>query len=859
MVMWRCLIFAVGAALARSAAYVPQDELNARNALASALSLEKNEPSATLPFQSTGNEKLDAVGSALVNGDFSVLNDVEAVRILLDHGWDVNRRGAKWGEGERVAERTFLHLTANHKVVQLLLERGADVDLVDDHGQTPLMVASRDNRTEIVKVLLESSADATIARKDGLTPLHAATSQGNVMLIELLVKHGANVDAQILDGSHEYYNVPNDSTGHSPLHIAVKREHKDAIAALTKHGANWDLKAPAPQSYHYDSPADIGAANGMSRDQFERAPKGMPALHFAAYAGNTKRVSHLIANGADISASSRTAPFATALFFATQQQRISVVKLLIENGADTNAVNGEGDRPLHVAILDGSTKKGEPVGEIIVKMLLEGGADPNMRVQFGIDRKNYYYGNTPLHLTAIKGSKHMIELLYQHGANGRLKNNEGYTPVALLTESLDPKGKLIHRKTGRVLRLDETLESAGVDSGDTIIFASLEDQLELQTTMLKLDPAAASSYSSYRHSLRMFVAVAVVALTFVLMRKRREWARARATDELLRGDAAAAPKPKPQRGAKKPAKRRDAPRARRRQSPRARDPAPEEKTLEDPAPEEKTLGPAVAASEPKPAPAPRRTEPPRSAPIAATPPRAETPPPEPAPTRAEPPRPAPVAAPTPPPRAETPPPKAVPESKTEEPESIREEPEAPVVPRGYETVAHILEAHGESRLLATFEEQQITDETLPFLEASDLLELGVSPMAILAIVDISSAARGKAKKLDAEDVLHDVATHQSVLEKELAEHRAEIERLRIGRGEIPDHLKCGITLEIMKDPVMAADGHTYEKCAIEQWLATGARTSPTTNEPLASLQLLPNHLAKKAILDEMDAARDGRV
>ena len=43
--------------------------------------------------------------------------------------------------------------------------------------------------------------------------------------------------------------------------------------------------------------------------------------------------------------------------------------------------------------------------------------------------------------------------------------------------------------------------------------------------------------------------------------------------------------------------------------------------------------------------------------------------------------------------------------------------------------------------------------------------------------------------------------------------------------------------------------------AIEQWLATGARTSPTTNEPLASLQLLPNHLAKKAIADEIDARR----
>jgi hypothetical protein len=124
-------------------------------------------------------------------------------------------------------------------------------------------------------------------------------------------------------------------------------------------------------------------------------------------------------------------------------------------------------------------------------------------------------------------------------------------------------------------------------------------------------------------------------------------------------------------------------------------------------------------------------------------------------------------------------------------------------------VAHILEAHGESRLLATFVEQQINDETLPFLEASDLLELGVSPMAILAIVDTSSAARGKAKKLVTDDLL-DVAKHQSVLEETLRAHRAEIARLQIGRGEFPSKFYCCITTEVMSDPCMAADGHTYE-------------------------------------------------
>ena len=126
--------------------------------------------------------------------------------------------------------------------------------------------------------------------------------------------------------------------------------------------------------------------------------------------------------------------------------------------------------------------------------------------------------------------------------------------------------------------------------------------------------------------------------------------------------------------------------------------------------------------------------------------------------------------------------------------------------------------------------------------------------ATLAILG-ASAATNKSKKLVAQDALDGAAKHQSVLEETLREHRAEIERLKIGRGEIPDHLLCGITLEIMKDPVIAADGHTYEKCAIEQWLATGARTSPTTNEPLASLVLLPNHAIRSAIAEEMERRR----
>ena len=84
-----------------------------------------------------------------------------------------------------------------------------------------------------------------------------------------------------------------------------------------------------------------------------------------------------------------------------------------------------------------------------------------------------------------------------------------------------------------------------------------------------------------------------------------------------------------------------------------------------------------------------------------------------------------------------------------------------------------------------------------------------------------------------------------------AEHRAEIEKLRIGRGELPDDYYCSITCDVMKDPVMAADGYTYERVAIEQWLATGTGTSPKTNEVLRHRELTPNKALKTLIADEL--------
>ena len=67
--------------------------------------------------------------------------------------------------------------------------------------------------------------------------------------------------------------------------------------------------------------------------------------------------------------------------------------------------------------------------------------------------------------------------------------------------------------------------------------------------------------------------------------------------------------------------------------------------------------------------------------------------------------------------------------------------------------------------------------------------------------------------------------------------------------EPPDEFMCPITTELMTDPVLATDGHTYERSAIERWFAIGKTSSPKTGEPLEATAVFPNHSLRSMIRD----------
>ena len=78
-----------------------------------------------------------------------------------------------------------------------------------------------------------------------------------------------------------------------------------------------------------------------------------------------------------------------------------------------------------------------------------------------------------------------------------------------------------------------------------------------------------------------------------------------------------------------------------------------------------------------------------------------------------------------------------------------------------------------------------------------------------------------------------------------------------GDEDVPKAFLCPITLCLMREPVVAQDGHTYERRAVSRWFQSENR-SPMTGQPVASFTLTPN-FALKSMIDDFRIQRKRRV
>ena len=185
-------------------------------------------------------------------------------------------------------EETALHKAAakgHRNIIQLLLSKGASLEVKDMDGSTPLHRAVRGGHTNTVELLLSKGASLEAKDTDGWTPLHYAARHGHTNTVELLVSKGASLEAK-------------DAYGWTPLHHAAWGGRTGTVELLLSKGASLEAKDT----------------------------HGWTPLHRAAWGGRTSTVELLLSKGASVEAINRTNE--TPLDLATSIGDRDKIKLL---------------------------------------------------------------------------------------------------------------------------------------------------------------------------------------------------------------------------------------------------------------------------------------------------------------------------------------------------------------------------------------------------------------------------------------------------------------------------------------------------------------------------------------------------
>ena len=198
--------------------------------------------------------------------------------------------------------------------MQRSLREGADINALM-YGKSPLHMAVENNDIEIVDLLLSSGADIELKDSTGLTPLLISCSVPSTVsyyllkeyvkklaVLQLLLDRGADIQAR-------------SKAGRTSLHMAALGGHMEAVEELLKRKSHIEAK---------DN-------------------KGFTALHLAVYNGHVDIAKKFLEEGAEVDSISNEG--GTPLFWAANGGDKDIVMLLLANGADPTISDAYGTLP----------------------------------------------------------------------------------------------------------------------------------------------------------------------------------------------------------------------------------------------------------------------------------------------------------------------------------------------------------------------------------------------------------------------------------------------------------------------------------------------------------------------------------
>ncbi len=260
---------------------------------------------------------------AAYNGQDSI------VKILLENGADANIKN------ENGLTPIFLAISQGKvKAAKLLLEaKNATTNPTDSNGLTPLHKSATVGNKEMVQLLLDKGAELHAKDPNGNTALHLAAYFGKEDAVKILLERKAAVDAR----SHK------DTT---PLDYAVLQGQEGVVKILLEQGALANVKTVdllnilslALKKGHLSIAKVLLEAKNATTNQTDS--NGFTFLQAAVLTGDTEIVKFLLDEGADVSVKAPKGK--TLLHLAAGTGKDEMVDLLLQRGLDLNLLSDGG-------------------------------------------------------------------------------------------------------------------------------------------------------------------------------------------------------------------------------------------------------------------------------------------------------------------------------------------------------------------------------------------------------------------------------------------------------------------------------------------------------------------------------------
>ncbi len=290
-------------------------------------------------------------------------DDVEMAKLLLAAGADVK---ARTREGE-ITPFFMACSNGDAALVEAMLKAGADANSVKSNGTTALMAAAGSGNADAVKLLLDHGAQVNVKESaHGQTAAMFAAALGRDAVIRLLAEHHA--DLNVATSSRKLEHVRFDQDGNV---VEERASGRGGAGAPSDAQGQLDIFAHSIGLESVVYLVDTAAADQDALDVFARSVGAKSSIYLrdAARAKRGARAGDVAARpprkvGPDIAGGM------TALIYAAREGHMNAVHALVEAGADLNQMSADKMSPMVEAIINGHLE--------IAKYLLDKGADPNL-------------------------------------------------------------------------------------------------------------------------------------------------------------------------------------------------------------------------------------------------------------------------------------------------------------------------------------------------------------------------------------------------------------------------------------------------------------------------------------------------